>query len=95
MLIWFKGQAPATYDVAAGNAYVGYGDAGGQMYLAWDQVPGTSGSVIVASYGAVGELIVGTFTIVANEWDMVNNQPSLTTKTATGNFSLTRLADTP
>ena len=81
IIIYFKGQTTGTYNVDTGDAYIGYGDENIQSYYAADFVPGTSGSIEVTSYGAVGELVVGTFDVKADIWNMVGNAPSGTQTT--------------
>ncbi len=94
VFITFKGQAVDTYDIAWIQGYIDGTDNFSVFYNVSDteQYGIThSGSVIVTAFGAVGEMVVGTFEAVVSVF--VNGEPSETTATVSGSFSVERSAD--
>jgi hypothetical protein len=93
IIIYFDGQAAASYDITAVLSFVCYIDGGGQIYLAITGLGDCSGTINVTSYGAVGERIEGTFDIMIDKF--LGADPSGNLVNATGSFSVRREANTP
>ncbi len=90
-MISFSGTTAIDYDVALGDATVLYTDAGGTMYAT---LPGfDTGTLTATAVGVVGELVEGTFDVVAHEFDPGTGDPTGTTVNLTGTFSVERAVD--
>ncbi|UCD84883.1 MAG: hypothetical protein JSU92_01460 [Deltaproteobacteria bacterium] len=91
LAISFQGTTADTYSIKSGVAEFSCSDSSGNVYAAMEGLAHTSGSVVVTQMGSVGELIVGTFTFIADAYD--GGDPSGDTVRITGSFEITRGSD--
>ena len=91
VLLVFPGGATGTFTIGDGTTYLSYVAGVGSAYIA-SSAFGTSATITVTEYGAVGGLIVGTFE-ASSVVEFVDDSPANSEATLSGSFNVTRDAD--